>query len=118
MVTVRSTALLVAAALVATAGCKRSSAHEPPDGRELFRSNCGRCHGESGGGGAPLFAGGPSPRNFQEHDFHATHTDEQIRHTIVNGKGTGMPAFGKAFNDAQLAAIVAHVRSLDPQTKP
>ena len=30
-----------------------------------------------------------------------------------DGKGTGMPQFGTTFNDAQLSALVKHVRSFD-----
>jgi mono/diheme cytochrome c family protein len=100
---------------VVSLGCSRSEAGQPPDGRALFASACARCHGETGGGGLPLFKGGPSPRNFRDHGFQSDHTDEQIRMAIVNGKGTGMPGFGRAFDDAQLAALVAHVRSLDPE---
>lgn len=65
----------------------------------------------------PLWDGGPSPRNFTDHAFQETHTDFDIQTTIVNGRGTGMPPFGPTFNDAQLNALVAHVRSLDSERK-
>ena len=60
-----------------------------------------------------LVPGGPSPRNFRDHAFQTTRTDAQIKETIMNGKGTAMPPFGAVFDDAQLGALVAHVRSLD-----
>ncbi len=47
--------------------------------------------------------------------FSATRTDEQLKLTIMNGKGTGMPSFGTLFDEAQLRSLVAHVRSLDPE---
>lgn len=103
------------AAALAAGGCKQSSAADVAKGRELFASACARCHGSDGSGGLPLFDGGPSPRNFREHAFQAEHTDEQIRVAIVNGKGTGMPPFGTTFDDAQLRALVAAVRSFDGQ---
>ena len=100
--------------LLAAAGCKRSeAAGAPPQGRELFAGACARCHGQDGSGGLPVTPGGPSPRNFRDHAFQTTRTDAQIKETIMNGKGTAMPPFGAVFDDAQLGALVAHVRSLD-----
>lgn len=106
-------ALSVALAF-ACGGCERKTV-EPAQGKDLFASTCARCHGAEGAGGLPLFAGGPSPRNFHDHAFHASHTDDQIKLTIVNGKGVGMPPFGRTFTDAQLDALVAHVRGFDPE---
>lgn len=97
-------------------GCKRSQAAEPTEqGRQLFASACSRCHGQDGSGGFPVTPGGPSPRNFRDHAFHASHTDEQIKQTIIQGKGTAMPPFGTMFDEAQLKALIAQVRSFDPE---
>jgi mono/diheme cytochrome c family protein len=96
-------------------GCKKSEA--AASGEETFVNNCSRCHGKTGMGGAPLFGGGPTPRNFQDHDFQLSRTDEQLKMTIVNGKGSGMPAFGKAFDAAQLDALVGQIRSFDPDRR-
>lgn len=111
-----SVVIVLGIASLAGAGCKRASAGEPTaQGRELFTNACSRCHGPEGGGGLPIYDGGPSPRNFRDHAFHTSRTDEQIKQTIVQGKGTGMPPFGATFDDAQLAALVAQVRSFDPE---
>jgi cytochrome c oxidase cbb3-type subunit 3 len=117
-------ALLVGLMLGLTAwlgsGCAKNKESDPAAvGRELFASSCARCHGSEGTGGLPVSAGGPSPRNFHERAFQSERTDQQIKLTIVNGKGTAMPAFGPAFSDAQLDALVAHVRSFgrDRETK-
>jgi mono/diheme cytochrome c family protein len=99
----------------AISGCEKKAAPDRAQGKNLFESTCARCHGPEGNGGLPLFDGGPSPRNFHDHTFHASHTDEQIKLTIVNGKGIGMPPFGTTFTDVQLDALVAHVRSFDPE---
>ena len=107
---------LLALALAGT-GCEKKAEAGPAQGRELFTNTCVRCHGADGKGGLPVFDGGPSPRNFTDHTFQNSRTDEQIKLTIVNGKGTGMPAFGPVFNDAQLTALVAYVRSLDSESK-
>lgn len=102
--------------LLTVAGCKKSEAAEAsPQGKELFATACARCHGQDGSGGFPVSPGGPSPRNFRDHGFHATHTDDQIKTTIVNGKGTAMPPFGATFDEAQLRALVTTVRSFDPE---
>ena len=98
----------------ADAGCTRSEA-ATTQSRELFTNACSRCHGQEGTGGVPLFEGGPSPRNFRDHEFQASRTDEQIKQTIRNGKGTGMPPFGATFDDTQLAALVLQIRSFDPE---
>ena len=109
--------LLVSGALaLAGAGCEKKT--DAAQGRELFASTCSRCHGPDGNGGAALFDGGPSPRNFRDHAFQKDRTDEQIKLTIMNGKGTGMPAFGATFTEAQLYARVKHVRSLDSGEGP
>lgn len=95
------------------AGCKRSEA-SVATGRALFASVCARCHGADGTGGLPLWDGGPSPRNFHDAAFQASLTDAQLSQTIRAGKGSGMPAFSGTFDDAQIGALVAYVRSLDP----
>ena len=103
--------LLLALVLVGGLGCSKKA--DPAEGRTLFANACARCHGAEGSGGLPVFAGGPSPRNFHDHDFQNQRSDEQLKLTIVNGKGTSMPPFGTTFTDAQLCALVAHVRSFD-----
>jgi len=72
------------------------------DGETLFATSCGFCH-QSGGktpGRGPKLAG--SPRS-----------DEYIIERIKKGKLGAMPAFGKAFSDGQIIAILAYIRSLD-----
>lgn len=107
-------ALLLCA--VASSGCEKKASGSVLQGRDIFASTCARCHGAEGGGGLPAFAGGPAPRNFRDHAFQTQRTDQQLKLTIVNGKGTGMPPFGTAFTDAQLDELVRHLRSLDPET--
>lgn len=104
----------VVAIALSTSCTKSEAAVSPQEGRTLFATACARCHGPEGNGGLPLYDGGPSPRNFHDHGFHRERTDEQLKLTIQNGKGTGMPPFGTTFTDAQLSALVSHVRSFDP----
>jgi len=104
---------LVAAIGASTTACGKKA--DAAQGRDLFASTCARCHGAEGTGGLPVFDGGPSPRNFHDHAFQQDRTDEQIKLTIMNGKGTGMPSFGTIFDEQQLRSLVAHVRSFDPE---
>lgn len=87
--------------------------NDSESGPQLFASTCARCHGSDGAGGVTIGSGPPS-RNFRDHAFQTQRTDDQLKQVIVNGKGTAMPPFGATFTDAQLAALVGHVRSLDP----
>jgi mono/diheme cytochrome c family protein len=109
-------AVLLLALAACAGGCKRSAA-ATPESRELFVSACARCHGIDGSGGLPSLEGGPSPRDFRDHDFQLSRTDEQLKQTIRNGKGSGMPPFGSTFDDAQLDALVGQIRSFDPAMK-
>ncbi|MFO0676181.1 MAG: cytochrome c [Polyangiaceae bacterium] len=83
------------------------------EGRTLFAATCARCHGELGRGGLPLYDGGPAPRDFGDHAFQVSRTDDELRETVRKGKSTGMPPFAGALTDAQIDAILKHVRSLD-----
>ncbi|MBX3220363.1 MAG: cytochrome c [Labilithrix sp.] len=110
-------AIVVSVLLAAlAAGCTKSEA-ATADSRQLFANACARCHGADGAGGIPSFGGGPAPRNFRDRDFQRGRTDEQLKMTIRDGKGSGMPPFGSMFDDAQLAALVAQIRSFDPDRK-
>ena len=72
------------------------------EGGTMFASSCGFCH-QSGGRGAgtgPKLAG-----TTRDNDFLA----ERIR----KGKPGAMPAFGGAFSESQIMAIVAYIRALE-----
>jgi mono/diheme cytochrome c family protein len=74
------------------------------NGQQLFATSCGWCH-QSGGrvaGRGPKLAGNPN-------------SDEYLMNRIRTGKLGAMPAFGGAFTEPQLRAIVAYIRALkDP----
>lgn len=73
------------------------------DGRTTFRSNCGFCHGLTGGGGR-----GPALNRGR---FLHGSTDDEIKVVILNGvPGTTMPAF--EFEKDELARLVAYIHSL------
>ena len=72
------------------------------DGPTMFATSCGWCHSSGGkaAGRGPKLAG-------------TTKSDEFIIDRIKKGKSPGMPAFGRAFSDGQIIAILAYIRSLD-----
>jgi mono/diheme cytochrome c family protein len=71
------------------------------DVEKLFAGTCGWCH--SGGGRVA----GKGPKLMD-----TTLTDAEIIQRIKVGKTGAMPAFGSAFNEAELQAIVKYIRAL------
>jgi mono/diheme cytochrome c family protein len=76
------------------------------DGATLFATMCGWCHQDGGRaeGRGPKLAG-------------TDKSDAFIVDRIKTGKAGAMPAFGAAFSDAQLQAIVAYIRGLKTATR-
>src|SRR5579862_4082635 len=76
------------------------------EGASLFRANCSPCHGLSAKGG------GRGPDLTSGRWTHGS-SDAEIFRTISQGvPGTDMPANG--FEDSEIWAIVAYLRSLAP----
>lgn len=74
------------------------------DVEQLFAGTCGFCHSDGGraaGKGPQLMN---SPRD-----------DDFLHSRIKIGKSGAMPAFGGAFNDAQIDLIVKYIRALKPR---
>ena len=71
------------------------------DGQQLFASTCGFCHEQGGrvAGKGPKLAG-------------TKRSDAFITNRIKNGKEGAMPAFGGAFSNKEIKAIVAYIHSL------
>jgi mono/diheme cytochrome c family protein len=71
------------------------------DVEKLFAGTCGWCHSNAGrtAGKGPQLMG-------------TTLTDAEIIHRIKVGKPGAMPAFGSAFTDDQMQAIVKYIRGL------
>jgi mono/diheme cytochrome c family protein len=76
-------------------------ADDAREGEQLFAGACGFCH-QAGGraaGRGPKLAGTERP-------------DDYLLNRIRVGKEGAMPAYGRAFTDRQLKALVAYIRSL------
>jgi len=83
---------------------KEDEAASPNDieGGQMFATSCGFCH-QNGGrtpGKGPKLAG-------------MTRDNEFIAERIRKGKPGAMPAFGGAFSESQIMAIVAYIRNLE-----
>src|SRR5262249_52696219 len=84
----------------------KAKATDAKEGTSLFRGNCSPCHGLGARGG------GRGPDLTSGRWTHGS-SDEEIFHTISQGvPGTEMPA--NAFEDSEIWAIVAYLRSLQP----
>jgi mono/diheme cytochrome c family protein len=111
---------LLAATMLAIGACRdtaRSAAtarmpvvdlSAPTSGPGLYARYCVACHGAKGLG-TPV---GPAIASAA---YLAANTDARLDSLISNGKaGTAMAAWGRMLKPEQIAAIVAHVRSMHP----
>jgi len=88
------------------------------DAAQLFASYCASCHGALGKADGPASTSlNPQPRNLSHVSWHNEVDDEHIA-AVISGGGTrvglssAMPPWGGVLNEAQIEALVAHVRSL------
>jgi cytochrome c oxidase cbb3-type subunit 3 len=81
-----------------------------PDGAQLYGQHCAACHGLHGEGGVGVPLALP--------DFLSTADDDFLRKTLRNGRpGRVMPAF-RSLADAEVEAIVGHLRSFAKPDAP
>ena len=88
-------------------------------GEQVVQANCVLCHGQSGKGDGPGGAAlNPKPRDWTDHAYMGSRTDDQLYEVIFNGKGA-MPAWGKSgtLNETQIRSAIMKVRTFDPQYK-
>ena len=85
------------------------------DGEVLFTSYCAKCHGLSGLGNGPS-AGSLSTQTGMNLTIVQLKTDEELYQTISAGKGVEMPPWSLVLTPEQRRALLAHVRTLGPQT--
>lgn len=94
----------------------------PPDGPALFVQHCAYCHGERGTSQG-LAGLNPRARYFgrDKYKFTTTHkgdqgglpTDADLAYTIRTGiPGSAMPGFDQKLTDAEVRAVVGHLRTL------
>ena len=87
-----------------------SSVFSAPHGDELFARHCSSCHGKDGKGGVGVPIALPS--------FLDSVSNEYLKKTIRHGRpGRIMPAF-ETLSDAQVSAIVSHIRGWSDKPVP
>ena len=74
-------------------------------GQRLFLNSCAQCHG-SDAGGAKGFP------NLTDGDWLYGGAPENIKTTLINGRGGVMPPFGAVLNASQIQDVTNYVRSL------
>jgi quinol-cytochrome oxidoreductase complex cytochrome b subunit/mono/diheme cytochrome c family protein len=79
----------------------------------LYRQYCLSCHGTNGAG-AELKASMPTLPDFRDRRWQDEHTDAQLSVSILEGKGTLMPAFRGRVHDDQMSSLLAYVRAFGP----
>jgi mono/diheme cytochrome c family protein len=82
-------------------------------GQVLFRRSCARCHDRDGKGSDFRDSAATIP-DFTSHHWHTGRSNPQLLVSILEGKGTRMPAFGGRLTPDQARALVAFIRSFDP----
>jgi cytochrome c oxidase cbb3-type subunit III len=110
---VHATRFLIPLAMPLLLGATAAMAVEQsakPDGARLYAQRCSACHGAEGRGGVGVPLALPA--------FLSSVDDEYLRKTVRLGRpGRVMPAFTQ-LADAEVAAIVAHIRSWPGQEPP
>lgn len=76
----------------------------------LYSKHCASCHGKDGRS-KTLKAKFNQARNLADPQWQEAVSDERIFNSIANGRGK-MPAFSKKMSEAEIDAMVLHVRAL------
>ncbi|HEV7487526.1 MAG TPA: cytochrome c [Thermoanaerobaculia bacterium] len=79
------------------------------DGAALYKAKCAMCHGADGSGATPM------GKSMKLRDLRSPEvqkqTDAELIKVTTDGKGK-MPAYKGKLTDAEISAIVAHIRTL------
>jgi mono/diheme cytochrome c family protein len=81
----------------------------------LYRKDCRRCHGADGKG---LKRNRLSERpDFTDADWQASRGDADLQVSILEGKGTHMPAFADSIREEDARQLVSYIRNLGGRTQ-
>jgi cytochrome c553 len=93
--------------LLAAAAAALPIAASAADAAENWKTMCAKCHGQNGEGKKPM-----KTRDYSDPAFQAGVTDAQLFDATKNGvPETKMPAYADKLADADITALVAHIRS-------
>jgi cbb3-type cytochrome c oxidase subunit III len=86
-------------------------------GASIFRDYCIVCHGPDGTGSIMRPSMPPIP-DFTRESWHKERSDAQLQVSILDGKGTLMPANRGRVTEEQAGDLVAYVRAFGPKLPP
>ena len=79
------------------------------DGAAVYKAKCASCHGADGAGQTPV------GKSMKIRDLRSAEvqkqTDVELTKIISGGKGK-MPAYGKQLSNADVEALIVHIRTL------
>ena len=90
------------------------------DAAGAYAATCASCHGPAGAGDGPAGAALPQkPANFTDAAFWSEHDDAHVAKAIKEGGlavgGSPLMApFGAMYDDAQIATMVAYLKTFNP----
>ena len=85
--------------------------------RQFFERRCSSCHDDDGTGGA-LRQVLPQIPDFTSGGWQARRSDAQLVVSILEGKGTRMPAFHGKIDEDKAGDLVSLIRTFDPTYDP
>ena len=110
--------LTILAVVVASLGLPAAAA-EAAEVEQLFKFYCAQCHGLGGKGDGPNVSPDfpVSPRNFTSAEEMNKLTDADLKNVILDGgpsvsKSPMMPPWGKTLSEAEVDALIRHIRVL------
>jgi mono/diheme cytochrome c family protein len=80
----------------------------------IFRTYCIACHGPDGTGVPAMRLSLPTLPDFTNPSFQEQHSDPQLMISILDGKGTLMPANRGRVNETQARDLAAYIRTFGP----
>ena len=89
------------------------AAQKPVEPRALYVRSCQSCHGPTGKGNGPRSRGLRNIPDFTSVAWQEGRTDAQLKHTLMEGKGS-MPAFKLRYEEPELEALIQVVRGFRP----
>jgi mono/diheme cytochrome c family protein len=111
----RTLALIVTLLALAQFTMATLSKGNPEAGKKIYLESCQSCHGPMGKGDSEMAAYlTPPPADLSAKKTQAK-TDVELRKIILEGRpGTAMSSYDGTFEEAQVADLIAFIRSLKP----
>jgi uncharacterized membrane protein len=81
----------------------------------LYEASCLKCH-DTDGTGESVRDVMPKVPDFTDAAWHATRSDADLKHSILEGKGRSMPSGRGKISEEQARGLVAYIRAFAPTT--